>query len=267
VTLLLNFFVIPRFYIPVTKTYMTQLLVHYPFHIPQLGRDRAIRVLLPKNYHKETNRRYLVLYLQDGQNLFDPATAAFRHWRLREYMNRQPLNRQAILVGIDHGGPDRMQEYAPFKKGRRGGQGVAYLQFIEHTLKPFIDREYRTWGHREATGIVGASLGGLITLYAGLHFSHVFGKAGAFSPSLWFNPDVLKQPDASLKSQLYVAGSKTEMRSMAPTLERVYWSLKGSGYADDQMRVVIRDRGAHSEVFWAREFKQMYEWLFPVTAF
>ncbi len=246
-----------------------QLQVHYSFNIPQLQRQRAIRVLLPRNYWKDTSRRFPVIYLKDGQNLFDPDTAAFRHWRLKEFMARQPLKRQAILVGVDHGGVDRSNEYAPFQRGRNGGQGDAYLQFIEHTLKPFIDQEYRTWPHREATAIVGASLGGLIAFYAGMRYSHVFGKVGALSPSLWFNPQVisLAQKSGTLKSQLYVSGSKTETGGMYGALEKTYRSLKDGGYSDDQIRVVARDRGSHSEAFWAREFKPMYEWLFPVTAF
>jgi predicted alpha/beta superfamily hydrolase len=242
------------------------LQVHYPFHIPQLNRQRAIRVLLPKNYWKDPARRFPVIYLKDGQNLFDPATAAFRHWRLREFMSRQPLKRQAILVGIDHGGIDRSHEYAPFRRGKQGGQGDAYLQFLVHTLKPFIDQEYRTWPHREATGIVGSSLGGLIAFYAGMQYPHVFGKIGALSPSLWFNPQVLELTSHhQLKSRIYVGGSKTETRTMLPMLEKTYWSLKNNGYNDADIRVVARDRGRHSETFWAREFKPMYEWLFPVT--
>ena len=245
-----------------------QLQVHHPFYIPQLNRHRAIRVLLPRNYAQDTSRRFPVIYLKDGQNLFDSGTASSRHWKLSEFMARQPLKRQAILVGIDHGGLDRAHEYAPFRRGKNGGQGDAYLQFIAHTLKPFIDQHYRTWAHREATGIVGASLGGLIALYAGLRYGHVFGKVGALSPSLWFNPQLigLSEKSGGQKSQIYVSGSKTEMRGMEATLEKTYWSLKNSGYSDEQIRVVARDRGRHSETFWAREFKPMYEWLFPVTA-
>lgn len=245
------------------------LQVHYPFFIPQLNRQRAIRVLLPRNYEQDTSRRFPVIYLKDGQNLFDPATAAFRHWKLKEFMARQPLKRQAILVGIDHGGIDRSQEYAPYKRGRSGGQGDAYLQFIEQTLKPFIDRQYRTWPHREATGIVGASMGGLIAFYAGMRYSHVFGKVGVLSPSLWFNPQVMRLAEKSgeFKSRIYVSGSKTEMRGMHSSLEKTYLTLKNGGYPDEDIRVVSRDRGSHSETFWAREFKPMYEWLFPVTAF
>lgn len=244
-------------------------IVHYPFFMPQLQRQRAIRVLLPRNYFTHPERRFPVIYLQDGQNLFDPSTAAFRHWKLKEFMARQPLKRQAILVGIDHGGIDRNHEYAPARRGKNGGQGDAYLQFVEHTLKPFIDRTYRTWPHREATGMVGASLGGLIALYAGVRYGHVFGKIGSLSPSLWFNPHVMALAEKSdfPKSQIYVSGSKNEMRSMTATLEKTYWALKKGGYPDHQIRVAARDRGSHSETFWAREFKPMYEWLFPITAF
>lgn len=244
-----------------------QLLVHYPFYIPQLGRERAIRVLLPRNYWADPTRRFPVIYLKDGQNLFDPATAAFRHWGLKDFMARQPLKRQAILVGVDHGGLDRSQEYAPYRRGKNGGQGDAYLQFIVHTLKPFIDQEYRSWPHREATGIVGSSLGGLIAFYAGMRYSHVFGKVGALSPSFWYNPQVigLAGKSSAPKSQLYISGSKTETPGMLPALEKTYWSLKNGGYPDEQIRVVARDRGRHSESFWGREFKPMYEWLFPVT--
>ena len=246
---------------------MDQLVIHSSFYSPELKRDRAIRVLLPRNYYKNAERRFPVIYLQDGQNLFDASTAAFRHWKLREFMARQPLNRQAILVGIDNTGPNRIREYAPYQRGRSPAQGDAYLQFIEHTLKPFIDREYRTWPQREATGIVGSSMGGLIALYAGLRLSSVFGKVGVLSPSIWFNPSVLNLAKQGVepKSQFYVAGSKTEMRGMGQTLESVYWAFKTGGFSDEQIRVVIRDRGRHSETFWAREFKPMYEWLFPRT--
>ncbi len=236
--------------------------------IPQLGKKRTIRVLLPRNYRREHDRRYPVLYLQDGQNLFDARTAAFRHWRLREFMRRQPLYRQAILVGIDHGGHDRISEYAPYHRGKLDGYGKAYLQFMAYTLKPYIDARYRTWSHREATGIAGASMGGLFTLYAGLEFGHVFGKVGALSPSLWYNPAVLRLADRgnANDTMFYISGSRTEARHMSASLERLYWTFKGGGFSDHQFRVVIRDRGSHSETFWAREFRHMYEWLFPVTA-
>jgi predicted alpha/beta superfamily hydrolase len=238
-------------------------LQFHNFYMPQLDRSRGIRVLLPSNYFK-SDQRYPVLYAQDGQNLFDPATAAFRDWGLPKRMDAQSLHRQAIIVGVDNGGIDRLHEYAPFRRGRNGGQGDAYVRFLSDTLKPFIDQNYRTYGHPEATGIVGSSAGGLLAFYAGLRYGHVFGKVGALSPSLWFNPkllDVARQHQGA-KPKMYVAGSKTEMRGMENTLQNTYWALKTGGWGDADIRVVARDRGKHNEVFWGREFKPMFEWFF-----
>jgi alpha-glucosidase len=200
--------------------------------------------------------------MQDGQNLFDPATAAFRDWKIPRTMEKLPLRQQAIIVGIDNTA-GRMHEYAPYRRGRNGGRGDDYLRFVVDTVKPFLDRDYRTLPQRESTGIAGSSMGGLIALYAGLQYSQVFGRAGVLSPSLWFNPKLLDsaRQHSSIKSNLYVAGSKTEQRSMESTLQNLYWALKTSGHHDDQIRVIIRDRGRHNEAFWAREFKKMMEWL------
>ena len=239
----------------------------FSLQMPQLGRARTIRVLLPRNYDRHSDRRFPVIYLQDGQNLFDAKTAAFHPWKLPRVMARQPLYRQAILVGIDHGGVDRLHEYAPYRRGHHGGQGDAYLRFIIDTLKPHIDQRYRTWPQREATAIAGSSMGGLIAFYAALRYPQVFGKAGVLSPSLWFNPGVLDlvAKTGSPRAQVCVAGSKTEARSMDATLQKVYWAFKNAGFSDDQLRVVLRDRGGHTEAFWRREFVGMYEWLFPRT--
>ena len=124
--------------------------------MPQLGRTRTIRVLLPRHYHHPSQPRFPVVYWQDGQNLFDAHTAHAGHWYLREMMARQPRRRQAILVGIDNGGTDRLHEYAPHRRGDQGGQGDQYLDFVAHTLKPFIDQQYRTLPARQTTPMQGA---------------------------------------------------------------------------------------------------------------
>lgn len=245
---------------------MTDLRIH-SLPVPQLGRRRNIRVLLPRNYHADPARRFPVIYLHDGQNLFDARTAAHGEWKLRRQMARQPLYRQAILVGIDHGGIDRLHEYAPFRRGKYGGQGDAYLRFIAETLKPFIDNTYRSWPQREATGMAGSSMGGLITAYAAVRCHAVFGKFGILSPSLWFNPHIAEMlaPESDPSTQIYLSGSRTEMRNMAPLLENIYWKFKSTGRDDKHARIVIRDRGRHGEAFWGREFKPMFEWLFERT--
>ena len=238
------------------------ILHTHRFNMPQLNRERTIRVLMPRNYF-ELDNRYPVIYMQDGQNLFDPSTAfGGNDWKIPVTLSKLSLKKQAIIVGIDNGDVDRMNEYAPFKRGKGGGEGDQYIHFIIETLKPFIDSEYRTMPHRETTGIAGSSMGGLIALYAGLKYGEVFGKVGVLSPSIWFNPQVLDLVETvSIKSQFYIAGSKNEMRAMESTLQNVYWTFNKAGFAEEQLRVVLRDRGKHNETMWRNEFKKMYDFL------
>lgn len=229
------------------------------FHMPQLGRHRRVRVYLPPGYTR-ADRYFSVLYMHDGQNLFHAGEAFARPWQLGRILDKMPLNKQAIVVAIDNGGADRIDEYAPYRRRNRGGQGQAYLQFIVETLKPFIDREYRTLAYPEHTWLVGSSLGGLISFYGGLAYPGTFGKIGVLSPAFWFNPAVLKQaPSASLSAnRFYIAGSRTESAGMEHTLQQTYWRLKALGLPDERLTVVVRDRGRHNEAFWSREFRKMY---------
>ncbi len=238
------------------------LLHTHRFNMPQLNRERTIRVLLPRNYY-ESDSRYPVIYMQDGQNLFDPTTAFNGNdWKIPPTLSKLSLKKQAIIVGIDNGEVDRMSEYAPFKRSKYKSEGDKYIQFIIETLKPFIDSEYKTLPQREMTGIAGSSMGGLIALYAGLKYGEIFGKVGVLSPSIWFNPQVLNLVEnVSIKSQFYIAGSKNEMRGMESTLQNVYRTFSKAGFTDELLRVVVRDRGKHNETMWRNEFKKMYEWL------
>jgi predicted alpha/beta superfamily hydrolase len=237
----------------------------HSIYMPQLDRERTVRVLLPKDYGN-TNRSYPVLYMQDGQNLFDPETAfGGRDWQIPNTLFKQPLRRQAIIVGIDNGEEHRLDEYAPYKKAKTGGgEANQYVQFITDTLKPFIDENYRTLSDRENTGIAGSSMGGLLSYYAGLTRGNIFGKVGVLSPSIWFNPTVVKLAENSPydKSRFFVVGSKTEMKGMEATLQGVYNAFKTGGFSDDQIQVAVRDRGKHNEIFWTTEFKKMFEYLF-----
>jgi predicted alpha/beta superfamily hydrolase len=130
-------------------------------------------------------------------------------------------------------------------------------------VKQFVDKTYRTKPFREDTAIAGSSMGGLIALYGGLRYGQYFGKVGAFSPSLWFNPAVLDlTTKTAWKSKIYAVSSKTEMKSVEKTMHNMYWSLKKGNYSDEQLRIILRDRGKHNEIFWSKEFKKMIEWMF-----
>ena len=132
-----------------------------------LGNSRDILVYLPSSYAK-TERRFPVLYMHDGQNLFDPNTSFAGEWGVDVALARAPRKgRRAIIVGIPNMGMERIREYSPFVDARSGGGlGDAYLDFLLGTVKPMIDERYRTQPEPRSTGIVGSSLGGLISAYA-----------------------------------------------------------------------------------------------------
>lgn len=155
---------------------------------PQLDNKRDIIVYLPPTYHHST-RRYPVLYMHDGYNLFDEATSYTGEWHVDETMEYLAYHEQleAIVVGIPNMGKERLNEYSPFvDPDYGGGKGGRYLAFIVDTLKPIIDRDFRTKPDKAHTGIAGSSMGGLISLFAFFQRPQTFGFTCVMSPSLWF---------------------------------------------------------------------------------
>src|SRR5690606_36165183 len=144
---------------------------------------------LPPDY--ETSAKYYpVLYMHDGQNLFDVRTSFSGEWKVDEHLDSLFLlgDPGCIVVGIDNGGTNRINEYSPWVNPQYGGgQGDQYIEFLIETLKPYIDQNYRTLPDAEHTGIMGSSMGGLISYYGGLTNQNVFGRIGAFSSSFWFS--------------------------------------------------------------------------------
>src|SRR5215510_3458436 len=155
---------------------------------PQRRNRRDVDIYLPASYRIATSRRYPVVYMQDGQNLSDPATAFAGTWDLEAALERLAARGlELIVVGVHHAGEDRLTEYSPFPDRKLGGgEGELYLSFLVNTLKPRIDRLFRTRTECDETAILGSSMGGLISLYAYFRHPSVFGRAGVMSPSLWF---------------------------------------------------------------------------------
>jgi predicted alpha/beta superfamily hydrolase len=236
------------------------MLIHHHFHLAALNRDRRVTVWLPPSY--STGKRYYsVVYMHDGQNLFRNEEAfGGRAWMVGDTIAKLPIRHQAIVVGIDNGGQHRINEYAPFRQRGKGGEADLYLDFIVHTIKPFVDQHYRTLAYAEHTAMIGSSLGGLLTLYAGLRYPQVFGRIGVMSPAFWFNPGILNLPVQGdlAQSRIYAVGSRTESRGMANTLQQTYWRMKQLGVSDEQLTVIVRERGRHSETFWGREYRRMH---------
>ena len=152
----------------------------------QLRNRRDVDVYLPSSY--TSGIRYPVVYMQDGQNLSDPATAFAGTWDLDATIDRLAWRGiEAIYVGVHNAGRQRLAEYSPFPDPRHGGGNAdAYLAFLADTLKPRIDRTFNTLGDRDSTSILGSSMGGLVSLYAYFRYPSVFGRAGVMSPSVWF---------------------------------------------------------------------------------
>ncbi len=233
--------------------------------LPRLQRERTIRILLPPTYDLTDDYHYPVLYALDGQNLFDPELAVGGQcWEIPETVAQMPPQLQAIIVGIDNGEEARLDEYAPLRKEEGGGEADDFLEDLITYIKPFVDAEYRTRPDPEATGIVGSSMGGLLALYAGLQYGHVFGRVGVLSPAVWFNPEVLdlaKQHEG-YKSRFYVAGSQTESEEMAEHVQQIAGYLQQSGFTGDRLLVNLRECGDHGEDLWRREYPEMHAWLF-----
>ncbi len=233
------------------------------FFMPQLNRSRRISIYLPTSY-AATKKQYPVLYMQDGQNLFDEFSSGYGEWGVDEAMDSLLAKGQAecIVVAIDNG-PQRLNEYNPFDNEKYGkGEGKEYAAFLVHTLKPFIDKHYRTHKDKEHTLIAGSSMGGLISYYAMLAYPDVFGKAGIFSPAFWMAPGLLSYTD-----------------SIAPALNgKLFFyigGLEGDRFADDmyqQMQFlgtksavliygVTDPDGRHNEAAWRKWFPEFYKFM------
>lgn len=240
------------------------------FASPQLGSRRDILVYLPGSYDT-SDRRYPVVYMHDGQNLFDAHTSFAGEWQVDETMQQlEQEGIEVIVVGIPNAGEQRLNEYSPFRDPRHGGgKGDAYLSFLVETLKPLIDVDFRTLSDRAHTGIFGSSMGGLISLYAFFQRPAIFGFAGVMSPAFWFArraifPYVLNQ--RYIPGKIYLdAGTAEVPRRFASLLpkyvgqpvsadaERMYEILQRLGYDPQTELRYIEDVGAqHNEAAWAK---------------
>lgn len=233
------------------------------FYMPQLNRNRRIWIYLPQSY-TTTKKNYPVLYMHDGQNLFDNATSGFGEWGIDEALDT--LEKQVgemIVVAVDHAGEKRINEYAPFDTDQFGkGEGDAYVDFLVQTLIPYINNHYRTKKSARFTAIAGSSMGGLISYYALLKYPNRFGAAGVFSPAFWVNPQMKEyaaQKAAKAKGRMYFYAGQQEGESMVPDLLAQAEILKQKSKLDT--KTSIREEGKHSEETWREEFPGFYAWL------
>lgn len=253
------------------------------------GRSRTIRVMLPEGYDEQPDRRYPVLYMHDGQNLFDPSEYSGYSWDVGRTLRRMQAAGETaglIVVGIDNGGEDRINEYT-HAYDRHGlgrvrrylgkkapvAEGVAFVEWIAKTLKPSIDAKYRTLADPAHNGMCGSSCGGNITLFAALSHKDVFGVFGVMSPAFWIIAEgaLARIRSADLGGvRIHVDVGGREERSLLGSLAiamqaRRLWRALRRRLKADALRFVYDPVARHSELFWQDRFPGFVRWAFPDT--
>ncbi|PCI34910.1 MAG: esterase [Flavobacteriaceae bacterium] len=241
------------------------------FTIPKVTNiPHKIWVYLPPNY-QESKQRFPVIYMHDAQNLFDSSTAYSGEWEVDETLNTlyKKTGRGFIVIGVENGGTERINEYTPWVHSKYGGgKGAAYIDFLKNDLKPFIDANYRTKSGPKNTAIVGSSLGGFISFYGGLKYPKTFGKIGAMSPSFWFSEkvfDFTKNQTLLSRTKLYMLVGEKESEEMVSGTKKMDQLLRTLGFSNTQLKTVIRPEGKHHEHFWKNEFLAQIMWLFNIN--
>jgi predicted alpha/beta superfamily hydrolase len=232
---------------------------------PELRNRRSIDVYLPSSYAR-SRRRYPVVYMQDGQNLSNPATAFAGTWNLPSALRElAKIGLEPIVVGIHHAGEARLAEYSPFPDSHHGeGRGDAYLRFIARTVKPRIDRRFRTQPGKESTAIAGSSMGGLISLYAAFRHRRIFGAAAALSPALWFGDRRIfefVERSAARPERVYLdvgTAEGPEALRHARHMRRLLLEKSGGGKC---VTYVEAEAAAHRESAWAARLPQALRFL------
>lgn len=235
--------------------------------MPGLNRSRQIRIYVPPNY-ANTDKRYPVLYMHDAQNLFDAATSYAGEWGVDETMNAlaKAGKLELIVVGIDNGESKRMTELNPWQNPQFGApEGKEYIEFIVNVVKPLIDKQYRTMPDRANTGIMGSSMGGLISHYAINQYPQVFSKAGIYSPSYWISTasiDFITNKPAEKDARLYLATGEKEGGLQVPDVKKAYAAILQAGHSIENTSLKIVAGAEHNEKFWRDDFEKAVLWLF-----
>ena len=249
--------------LPVGNTLVGNIQISTLLKSQYLSNERVLYVYLPPSY-AEGDSRYPVLYMHDGQNLFDETLSYAGEWQVDETMELlSDEGIEAIIVVIPNAEDDRANEYTPYTHPQfGGGKGDTYLKFLVEEVKPIIDTQFRTQSERVSTGLMGSSLGGLISLYAFFKYPEVFSFTGVMSPAFWFNQDDIfdfvqqapfvdgsiymdvgthETPDNPTLSEYYVTGFKDMMRI-----------LREKGYDEQFCQFILAEGAIHHEREWAK---------------
>ena len=248
---------------------------HERFHSRYLAHDRTVIVYLPPHYDVDAADRYPVLYLHDGQNVFDRATSFGEEWHVDESAQQlisageiEPL----IIVGIYNTGEHRLDEYTPTPQTGhgRGGHADDYGRMLVQELKPFIDTTYRTLPSAASTALGGSSLGGLLTMHLGLRYPMTFSRIAVLSPSVWWDERVILREVQALSHKLPIriwldagtaegADTLVNARALRDALVAKGWTI------GDDLAYLEAQGGEHNEQSWGARVAAVLKFLFPVT--
>lgn len=249
------------------------------FYLKELGKNRNIWIYLPPSYIK-CEKKYPVLYMHDGQNIFNAYTSfSGEEWQVDNTLDELAnynSDYEVIVIGIENGGVERLNEYSPWKSTiqnipsvkNQGGQGNKYVDSIVKTLKPYIDNNFRTVAND--SGIIGSSMGALISLYASLKYPNIFQKVGLLSPAFWFAKDKLFKFINSTKLNvnnnffIYCGEKESGIIEFSEIYKNdsieIYNLLKTLGF--NSLELLIDKDGIHNEIYWAKHFKRIFLWLY-----
>jgi enterochelin esterase-like enzyme len=253
-----------------------RLRLHRAFPSMYLPDKRDVIVYVPPGYDQHPERTYPVLYLQDGQNLFDGRTSFIpgRTWMMREQADAaieagevEPL----VIVGIYNAGDRRLAEYTHERDWQMGGgEADEYGLLLTGELMPWIAGQYRVRLERESNGLGGSSLGGLVSLYLGLRYATWFGKLAVLSPSVWWNHKSIlghlneRAPQIWERPRLWLDVGDREGRRALQDAEHLNRRLKANGWRSGETLHFERVHdGSHDETSWARRVRPMLKFLFP----
>jgi predicted alpha/beta superfamily hydrolase len=248
---------------------------HEAFHSRYLEHDRTVLVYLPPDYDQSTADRYPVLYLHDGQNVFDQATSFGDEWHVDETAQEliiagriEPI----IVVGVYNSGDHRIDEYTPTVAGKdkKGGGADDYGRMVVEELKPFIDEAYKTFPGAANTAMGGSSLGGLLTMHLGLKYPTAFGKLAVLSPSVWWDDRVILREVEALagkrEQRIWLDAGVKEGEKVIRDARLLRDALIAKGWVlGEDLAYLEAADGEHNERSWAARIGQVLEFLFPKT--
>jgi predicted alpha/beta superfamily hydrolase len=251
---------------------------HFTVNITPFNRERMVRVYVPKSYHEDLSKKYPVLYMHDGQNLYKDDDASYgMSWGISEFLDESGMD--LIVVGIDCAdGLHRLDEYGPWitkalddrlteEKQTIGGEGKAYIDYVVHELKPIIDRKYRT--KPDETSMAGSSMGGLISTYAACVYPMIFKRVAAVSSAYWFNQkemeELIQRSDLSGVERFYLdigteeASGDNDHQLYINSSQKIFELLKNK-IKDCKFDVV--EGAVHNEIAWRKRVPEIFTFLY-----